>query len=239
MLRSRIAFGGRFADVLHPPAFAARLPTAPKKRVMLDVDGCATPPRMTRGRHGRRRKMTHDVARTRNLVPIVLLAFAATLALLNPWSRGPANAVADDPTAAPANANAAVADFQPALPQANVVPANDVPVGEASVSARFERTDQAGRIVVDLKGPASGKAVVHCRVSLRMLEFPNASPMMRMLPEPKITVLFTQDVLHDVGAGETKTLVLPVAADKLPPLPPEDPMASMNHAQVTVEALDA
>jgi hypothetical protein len=190
--------------------------------------------------------MTHHVPRTKNeerrtnnLLAVALLAFAATLALLDPWSRGPANAVADDPTAAPADPQAAVANFEPALPQANVVPANGVPIGEASVSARFERSDHAGRIVVDLQGPASGKAVVHCRVSLRMLEFPNASPMMRLLPEPKVTVLFTQDLLRDVAAGETKTLVLPVPADKLPPLPPEEPTASMNHAQVTVEALDA
>jgi hypothetical protein len=150
MLLSRIASGGCFADVFHTPAFAVRLPTAPKKRVTLDVDGYATPPDDMPRRHGRRRKMTHDVPRTANrelrtanLVPLALLSFAATLALLNPWSRGPASAVADDPTAAPANANAVVADFEPAVPQADVVPANDVPIGEASVSARFEQIGRA------------------------------------------------------------------------------------------------
>ncbi len=190
--------------------------------------------------------MTHLVAgtkneerRTKNPLAPALLAFAATLALLDPWSRGPARAVADDPAAAPSNADAVVADFQPAVPQADVVPANDVPIGDASVSARFERADRAGRIVVDFRGPASGKATVRCRVALRMLEFPDASPMMRMLPEPKVTELFTQDLLQPLAAGETKTLVLPVPADKLPPPPPADPGASMNHAQVVVEALDA
>jgi len=166
-------------------------------------------------------------------------AFAATLALLGLSGRGPAPASADDPAQNSADPAAVVQEFQPAVADGQVAPAGPVDLGGATVKARLVRADDGtASILVVLQGPRRGKADVHCRVTLKLVEFPDASPMMRLLPEPTITELVSAAVNESVGAGETRTVAVPVPADRVARLArsAENPMT---HGQLTLEAADA
>jgi hypothetical protein len=188
----------------------------------------ATPPLRPRTRRPRRGR---DV-----LVPFAL-SFAAAFALLDPWSRGPAPAGADDPAATPVDPRPVVDGFAPALADGEVHAARPTPIGGATVQAWLGRNDAgASSIVVELRGARDGKTSVRCRVALQLVKFPDSSPMMRLLPPPEISELLAQDVEQALGPGEVRRIAIPVPADRLPP-PPEGGAPSMTHGQLVVEAL--
>lgn len=165
-----------------------------------------------------------------------LAAFGATIGVLGLAPRGPATAHADDP-AATQNAVQVVAEFEPALPAQGVVRAPETTIDGAKVSAGFV-TDESGRaaIVVDLTGPARGKAVVRCNVVLEKVVF-EGSPMMRMMPAPRTTRLYSEALVELVGAGETRTRRIDLPEGIAARLAIDDD-EGFGHGQVVIEVED-
>jgi hypothetical protein len=166
-----------------------------------------------------------------------IVALLATLAVLSPWSHGPARASADDPNAAPSNALPVVQGFEPAVAEGGVRAAEPQLLGGATVRAWLAK-DAAGAasILVELRGSAAEKVDVRCRVALKLLKYPESSMMMRMLPEPEVEELLGKDLDETLAPGQVRVVVIPVPADRLP-APPDPESMTMTHGQITVEAL--
>lgn len=137
---------------------------------------------------------------------------AATLAVLG--AGGPTSAAAGDETNAVDPAALIASRFVPALADGSVVELEPTPIAGATLRTRLQqKSDGTAAILVELEGPASGSADVHCRVALDLLEYGDVPLYARIMPEPTVKRVFTSDVDQRVAAGTTWRAALTVPRD--------------------------
>jgi hypothetical protein len=163
------------------------------------------------GRNGRTGQGTRRGA-GRAFLTGAAVAATTTLALLG--AGGPTAAAAGDETNLLDPAALIASRFVPALADGTVVEVEPATIDGATLRTRLQKkNDGTAVILVELEGPASGSADVHCRVALDLLEYGDVPMYARIMPEPTVKRVFTSDVDQSVAAGTTWRAALTVPAD--------------------------